>query len=108
MGFPHSTPTRGARRGKGFCSSRMVGGLLTGEGDRYMKTNGNDANGGSLCGVSGATCSSGDWKQAYANYLVAYVNFYKESNVSITHLGFLNEPELTQVYPFPRGKTGVR
>ncbi len=36
----------------------------------YMKTNGNDANGGSLCGVSGATCSSGDWKQAYADYLV--------------------------------------
>ncbi len=38
-----------------------------------MKTNGNDANGGSLCGVGGATCSSGDWKQAYADYLVRYV-----------------------------------
>lgn len=38
----------------------------------YMKTNGNDANGGSLCGVSGASCASGDWKQAYADYLVRY------------------------------------
>lgn len=36
----------------------------------YMKTNGNDANGGSLCGVSGATCSSGDWRQSYADYLI--------------------------------------
>jgi O-glycosyl hydrolase len=61
----------------------------------YMKTNGNDANGGSLCGVGGASCSSGDWKQAYANYLVQYIKFYAESNVTITHLGFLNEPDLT-------------
>ena len=36
----------------------------------YMKTNGNDANGGSLCGVTGATCASGDWRQSYADYLV--------------------------------------
>ncbi|EGS21655.1 uncharacterized protein CTHT_0035200 [Thermochaetoides thermophila DSM 1495] len=36
----------------------------------YMKTNGNDANGGSLCGLSGAYCASGDWRQAYADYLV--------------------------------------
>lgn len=36
----------------------------------YMKTNNNDANGGSLCGVSDASCPSSDWKQAYANYLV--------------------------------------
>jgi len=63
----------------------------------YMKTNGNDANGGSLCGVSGATCSSGDWKQAYADYLVQYVKFYAAENITITHLGFLNEPDLTWV-----------
>lgn len=61
----------------------------------YMKTNGNDANGGSLCGVSGATCSSGDWRQAYADYLVRYIQFYQEANVTITHVGFLNEPDLT-------------
>ncbi|CAK7213081.1 GH30 xylanase [Sporothrix bragantina] len=64
----------------------------------YMKTNGNDANGGSLCGVSGATCSSGDWRQSYADYLVRYIQFYQEANVSITHVGFLNEPELTTSY----------
>ncbi|KAF2747216.1 glycoside hydrolase family 30 protein [Sporormia fimetaria CBS 119925] len=64
----------------------------------YMKTNGNDANGGSLCGVTGASCSSGDWKQAYANYLVQYITYYKEVGVDITHLGFLNEPDLTTSY----------
>ncbi|KAK4143942.1 glycoside hydrolase superfamily [Dichotomopilus funicola] len=64
----------------------------------YMKTNGNDANGGSLCGVSGATCSSGDWKQAYANYLAQYIKFYAEAGVSITHVGFLNEPDWTTSY----------
>ncbi|OIW28300.1 glycoside hydrolase [Coniochaeta ligniaria NRRL 30616] len=64
----------------------------------YMKTNGNDANGGSLCGVTGASCSSGDWRQAYADYLVRYIQFYQESNVTITHVGFLNEPDLTTSY----------
>ncbi|KAK4664231.1 uncharacterized protein QC763_503770 [Podospora pseudopauciseta] len=64
----------------------------------YMKTNNNDANGGSLCGVSGASCSSGDWKQAFANYLVQYVKFYQQEGVEITHLGFLNEPDYTTSY----------
>lgn len=60
----------------------------------YMKTNGNDANGGTLCGVSGANCQSGDWKQAYADYLVQYVKFYEAENITVTHLGFINEPDL--------------
>jgi len=64
----------------------------------YMKTNGNDANGGTLCGVSGSKCSSGDWKQAYADYLVQYLKYYREVGVNITYVGFLNEPELTYVY----------
>lgn len=64
----------------------------------YMKTNNNDANGGSLCGVSGASCSSGDWKQAYADYLVQYITYYKGVGVDVTHLGFLNEPDLTTSY----------
>jgi O-glycosyl hydrolase len=64
----------------------------------YMKTNNNDANGGSLCGVSGASCSSGDWKQAYANYLVQYITYYRDIGVDVTHLGFLNEPDLTTSY----------
>lgn len=61
----------------------------------YMKTNGNDANGGSLCGVSGAKCASGDWRQAYADYLVQYIKYYQSEGVNVTHVGFLNEPELT-------------
>ncbi|KAF2469905.1 putative endo-exoxylanase [Lindgomyces ingoldianus] len=64
----------------------------------YMKTNGNDANGGTLCGVSGSTCSSGDWKQAFADYLVQYITYYKEVGVEVTHVGFLNEPDLTTSY----------
>lgn len=63
-----------------------------------MKTNGRDTNGGNLCGVSGASCSSGDWRQAYANYLVAYVKFYAEAGVNVTHLGFLNEPDYSTSY----------
>jgi O-glycosyl hydrolase len=39
----------------------------------FMKTTNNQAGGGYLCGVSGETCSSGDWRQAYANFLVKYV-----------------------------------
>ncbi|KAF2637869.1 putative endo-exoxylanase [Massarina eburnea CBS 473.64] len=64
----------------------------------YMKTNNNDANGGTLCGVSGSTCSSGDWKQAYADYLVQYITYYGQIGVNVTHLGFLNEPDLTTSY----------
>ncbi|KAH8910050.1 glycoside hydrolase [Coniochaeta sp. PMI_546] len=64
----------------------------------YMKTNGRDTNGGSICGVTGATCSSGDWRQAYADYLVAYVRFYAAAGVNVTHLGFLNEPEFAASY----------
>jgi O-glycosyl hydrolase len=64
----------------------------------YMKTNGKDTDGGSICGVPGASCSSGDWRQAYADYLVAYVGFYAAAGVNVTHLGFLNEPEFAASY----------
>ncbi|KAF1941975.1 glycoside hydrolase [Clathrospora elynae] len=45
-----------------------------------MKTNKQDTNGEQLCGVS-TSCRSGDWKQAYANYLVAYIKFYASVGV---------------------------
>lgn len=61
----------------------------------FMKTNGNQANGGYLCGVPGASCSSGDWRQMYANMLTQYVKYYAEAGLPVTHLGFLNEPDLT-------------
>ena len=33
----------------------------------FMKTNGSESNGGHLCGSPGASCTTGDWRQAYAN-----------------------------------------
>ncbi|CZR65824.1 uncharacterized protein PAC_15724 [Phialocephala subalpina] len=64
----------------------------------FMKTNGAVANGGYLCGVTGETCSSGSWIQAYANYLTQYVRDYGSSGVSISHVGFLNEPDASFSY----------
>jgi glucosylceramidase len=64
----------------------------------YMKTNGDEANGGSLCGLSGATCASGDWRRAYANYLIQYTRFYAQEGVPITDLAFTNEPNWTATY----------
>jgi O-glycosyl hydrolase len=63
-----------------------------------MKTNGRDTNGGNLCGVTGARCSSGDWRQVYADYLVAYIKFYAAAGVNVTRLGFLNEPDFSASY----------
>ncbi|KAH8883680.1 glycoside hydrolase [Thozetella sp. PMI_491] len=64
----------------------------------FMKTNGQDSGGGSLCGVTGTNCSTGDWRQAYASYLLKYIEFYQEHGVNITHLGFLNEPDFSTAY----------
>lgn len=64
----------------------------------YMKTNDDENNGGYLCGVTNASCATGDWKQAYANYLVQWARFYKESGVEVTNIGFLNEPQEDVTY----------
>ncbi|POS77705.1 cellulosome enzyme [Diaporthe helianthi] len=64
----------------------------------FMKTNGVETNGGYLCGTTGHSCSSGDWRQAYANFLVKYVQYYKDAGIPITHIGFLNEPDYTVSY----------
>ncbi|OQE36855.1 hypothetical protein PENCOP_c011G02645 [Penicillium coprophilum] len=64
----------------------------------YMKTNGDENNGGYLCGVSNTHCESGNWMQAYANYLVQWARFYKQSGVKVTNLGFLNEPGFAASY----------
>ena len=63
----------------------------------FMKNNSNDSYGGYLCGVSGIDCPSGDWRQAYANYLVQYLRFYEQEGISIDYVGFLNEPDLKLV-----------
>jgi O-glycosyl hydrolase len=60
----------------------------------YMKNTGSDSFGGSLCGVTGVNCTSGDWRQAYADYLVAYLQFYEKEGIPVGQVGFLNEPDL--------------
>ncbi|EIM79541.1 glycoside hydrolase [Stereum hirsutum FP-91666 SS1] len=64
----------------------------------FMKTNNNQNEGGYLCGVSGESCSSGDWRQAYADFLVKYVQDYASVGIDVTHLGFLNEPDYVTSY----------
>ncbi len=64
----------------------------------YMKTNGSAANGGTLCGLAGTNCASGDWRTAYANYLVAWANFYKQEGVPINGLTIGNEIDFTSSY----------
>lgn len=59
----------------------------------FMKTTGTDTNGGYLCGVTGEVCTY-DWRQAYADFLLQYVKFYAQTGIPVTHIGFLNEPEL--------------
>src|SRR5690606_5035834 len=63
----------------------------------YMKTNGDNANGGELCGLPGTDCEE-DWRQAYADYLVQYAKFYEQEGVEITDIGFTNEPDYTTSY----------
>jgi glucuronoarabinoxylan endo-1,4-beta-xylanase len=65
----------------------------------YMKTNNDQANGGTLCGAPGATaCNTGDWRQAYANYLAKYIQDYRSVGINIANVGFVNEPNLTTTY----------
>jgi O-glycosyl hydrolase len=65
----------------------------------YMKTNGSESNGGTLCGAPGASsCSSGDWRQAYANYLVQYAKDYQSAGVPLTEIGAFNELNYTTNY----------
>ncbi len=64
----------------------------------YMKTNDSTANGGTLCGVPGATCASGNWEQAYANMLVQYARDYAQAGVPLSYIGFENEANLGPDY----------
>jgi glucosylceramidase len=64
----------------------------------YMKTNNSLANGGAICGTPGAGCNGGDWRKAYANYLVQYAKYYAQEGIPITDLGFTNEPNWTTDY----------
>ncbi len=61
----------------------------------FMKTNDSAINGGTVCGVPGASCKSGDWRQAYANYLVQYAKDYAAAGVPLRYVGPLNEGNLS-------------
>ncbi len=64
----------------------------------FMKTNDSTDNGGTLCGVPGATCSSGDWRQAYANYLEQYAADYSAAGIPLSYIGPENEANLSPSY----------
>lgn len=64
----------------------------------FMKTNDSVANGGTLCGVPGATCASGDWRQAYANYLTQYAKDYAAAGVPLRFVGPENEANIAPDY----------
>ena len=64
----------------------------------FMKTNDSADNGGAVCGLSGANCSSGDWRQAYANYLVQYAKDYAAAGDPLTYIGPENEANLSTSY----------
>ncbi len=60
----------------------------------FMKSNDSPIDGGTLCGVPGTSCKSGDWLQAYANYLVQYAKDYAAAGVPLTYVGPENEGNL--------------
>jgi O-glycosyl hydrolase len=64
----------------------------------FMKVDDETDNGSALCGVSGATCSSGSWVQAYANYLVQYAKDYAAAGDPLTYVGPENEANLSTDY----------
>ncbi len=69
----------------------------------FMKTNDSAIDGGTLCGAPSTTaCSSGDWRQAYANYLVQYAKDYAADGVPLSYIGPFNEPSFT-----PSGYDGM-
>ena len=85
-----------AQQAKAYGVNRFYANAWSAPG--YMKTNGDEAHGGSLCGLSGASCASGDWRRAYANYLVQYAKFYAQEGITINDIGFTNEPDYTTDY----------
>ncbi|WHT22766.1 glycoside hydrolase family 30 beta sandwich domain-containing protein [Crossiella sp. CA-258035] len=85
-----------AKQAKAYGVNRFYANAWSAPG--YMKTNGDEANGGTLCGLAGASCASGDWRRAYAGYLVQYAKFYAQEGIRINDLGFTNEPDYTTDY----------
>jgi O-glycosyl hydrolase len=64
----------------------------------FMKVNNSTSGGTALCGLTGATCSSGNWVQAYANYLKQYAADYSAAGDPLTYIGPENEANLSTSY----------
>jgi O-glycosyl hydrolase len=64
----------------------------------FMKTNDSVDNGGTLCGVPAAACASGDWRQAYANYLTQYARDYAAAGIRLSYVGPENEANIGPAY----------
>jgi glucosylceramidase len=65
----------------------------------YMLHERTDAPGYLVGGMAGTPAAAGDWRSAFAGYLLRYVRFYADSGVQITHLGFADEPDLLTHHP---------
>lgn len=63
-----------------------------------FKTNGSQANGGYLCGVPGETCTAGDFRQAYADYLAAEAEAFAQAGLPLVAVDPVNEPEIGPDY----------
>jgi O-glycosyl hydrolase len=63
-----------------------------------MKTNSSENNGGYLCGSRGETCSSGDSRAAYAQYLAGQASAFQSAGIPLQYIGFVNEPEIGPGY----------
>jgi len=85
-----------AQQARSYGVTQLYGDAWSAPG--FMKTNGNESNGGAVCGTPGASCSSGDWRQAYANYLTQYAKDYANAGVPLTEIGAFNEPNYTTSY----------
>ena len=57
----------------------------------FMKTNDSAVRGGTVCGVPGASCESGDWRRAYADYLAQYAKDYAAAGIPLSYVGPENE-----------------
>ncbi len=63
----------------------------------FMKTNGTENKGGTICGAPRTSCPSGDWRRAYANYLVQYLRDYQSEGIPTPYIGPANEPSPTPI-----------
>lgn len=63
----------------------------------YMKEDGKITGDAHLCGL-GATCSSGDWREAYADYLAQYIAYWGTEGIPISWVNPMNEPEIQSPY----------